>query len=866
VAGLALALAKNGGAQRTLANALLVAAFAAATFASHGVQAQNCEVLFKSADVITTSGEPESMFVPPIAEMNAADIKPGLEMIKGLDLLTRPDLTYRVLGERRELIDFLDADPTKNLAVRAPFTIMNAAQKMLALVYSQGQRKIRLQLTGEEVTEYPFFSAGLPVTNGFRLVGGEKAVVQFVNNMKSQAGGDRSGSSIPLLAGSHGTGKSESLKLLAIAAEKLTSEFETPFAAYTYEWTNLEKIEDLVPLLPSSTDINGKRIYPNLEAPLGDSPFTLLPKEVQDLVVGVGTESAAKLLEGMAPLPFAAADPISHFIRNLVVQHYAKSPEFGRPLNPLEVVQVLNRHIVVKRQIIGQSYGRMPLIDASGNDVDTNGLFMAPNPSIRFTQGPAHPMAWYYNGKILSGHGNAILFDEVFRNPPELLNTLLGAFEGRRLSINGAPTVPFDAVMIAATNTANLKDVGADDKGAAAIDRFKQSPLRWSTFPNEVVALMLEGKKSTLLQQSLELPDAPLTVGDIRNDLVPRVEGNARILTSDYRFRLFFDVGGKRVEVAPHTLLMMGEILAATRLELDPQKAGREMKGKILTSNLLRNPIDRLRLYEGLKSDVQPDEIRELGDVATLLKQGESGISARDGGRWFTDALQAAATDKTGYTLTPGVALKVLRIMLNEGSMKSPSTKERLRWLELAEEVVNKLLMPRISNDIQRALANGDRVVNDAYYNMLDEMFQLHSDPNAKTYQSTRNSQEETIDRERLAAVEAIYLSKNGQPLNISQIAIFHSRQTSAGGAARVPDEALLDAISEYYAEVNSKAAGFSALVDYERTGSGDDAVQSRHSSLVTALHAMGYNDVAIRDALNLKKARDSANQPVPQQ
>lgn len=812
-----------------------------------------------------------SLVIPATAKANLADptmtvradkpeqIKEVLKLFSSLDTLsTKPDTVSRILGERKSLLHFLAEDNAENIAVRSPLTVMNAAQRMLALIYSQGKKQVRLQLTGEEMTDYPFFSGGSDITNGFRVVDAERPISEFVNNLKAQARGDRSGSSIILLTGSHGTGKSETLKLLGIAAEKLTAQEDPKFASYTYAWTDLGNIPELRKFLVPE-EVGGKKIYPNIEAPLGDSPLTLFPSDVQKLIVDRARASAETLIDGMPPAPFLSADPISHFIRNEIIQHYAK--EYGHQLNAREIVDVLVKHTVVKRQILGQKYGRMPLIDASGNDIDVAGLFVAPNPVNRFVMGStSHPMTWYLSGKLLSGHGNAVLFDEFFRNPQELRDMLLGAFESRQLAVNGAPVVPFDAVMIAATNTANLNEVRSKPAGAASADRFKLTPMRWSLAPNRIAELLLAQKSADLYQQNLQVEDAPIVRANI-DELLPRVEGLARVRTSDYRYRLFFGSGSKKVEASPHTIMLMAEIIAATRFETDPSKAEREFKGKIIDSNLLKNPIDRLRLYEGLKPDVTADEIRELSEVSVLLNEGEAGISARDAGRWLTEALEKAATEKAGYTLTPGIVLRTFRSMLNMKSITAPSTKERLRWLDLSREIVKDMLVPRLDGDISRALAKGDRVVEDAYLDILDEMFALYRNNDATTYTSSRNGQEQGIQRDRLVEIEEIYLKKNGRPLNISQISIFHSRQRSAGEVGPVPDEALLEAIVAYYAKLNTQVAGFSALVEFERTGTGGEEVRWAHGSLVDALRRMGYNTVSIRDALMFVNDQRSRNQ-----
>ncbi len=789
------------------------------------------------------------------------DMAKMIRVIVGEENKEASEDSSHIFLEKRALTDFLKADD-ENLVLRAPFTVMNAAQRILDLIYSQGVKKIKLPITGEEVDFYPFFSEGNAITNGKLIVGNEKVIAQVVNNIRAQAQGDRSAVSIPLLEGSHGTGKTELLKLLSIGVENLTAKSDSKFANYTYSWVRLGEIPSLHRFIPSTNE-GGSRVYADLGSPLGDSPVVLFPPEIQKALIKKSTKTVQALVS-MDPTPVLKLDPISFFIRSQIVQHY--SEKRGHPLSANEIVEVLNDHVVVRRQVIGRTYGNMPLIEKQPDDLDIAGLFMTPNPVVRFAsgEGPTHPMAWYFNGKILSGHGNAIQFDELLRNPPALRDMLLGVFESREVSVGGAQTVPFDPVILASTNSANIQEVKQQKNGTgdAILDRLTPMPMRWSALPSQIIQLLILGKQKETYQQPLkEGEEHPVTGGKIY-DLVPRQEGLNRLVTSDYRYRIWFGSGADKVEVAPHTLLMMSEIIAASRMRTNPEKAAQVFQGKIVGSNLLINPIDRLRLYEGTRPDVTRDEIRELTEVTKLLKEGESGISARDAGKWLSNAIAAARGGRAGNTLTPGVALATFREMLTDEAISSPSNKVRLEWLGLADEVVAQMLIPRLDGDISKALANGEQVVKSAYWDILQEMWAISLNPEATTYISETGGQERPIDRERLAAIKEIYKQKNGRTLNEGQIAVFHANQKGLGikEVGRVPDESLLDAIAQYYAKLTERVAGFGALIEFERTGIGNDDVKMAHTSLISALKAMGYNEVAVKDALMLINDQRSRN------
>ena len=338
------------------------------------------------------------------------------------------------------------------------------------------------------------------------------------------------------------------------------------------------------------------------------------------------------------------------------------------------------------------------------------------------------------------------------------------------------------------------------------------------------------------------------------DDLLPRRTSGLVSKTPDYRYKVYFGKGPDRVEIAPHTIMFMAEILGASRMSIDATEAAKIFNGKIVTSNLFRNPIDRLRLWEGQLTSVPHSEIRELEILTRLLHEGEKGISSRDAGRWFSLALAAARTPQYGFTLTPSLAMKTLREMLSEnpkGTIVTKNHKERLGWLSIADEVRDQLLIPRIEADISRSLANGDSTIKSAYYDLIEEMIALNNDEDSTSYLSPSSSQEKVIDRQRLKRVKEIYFQKNGRELSVTQIAIFHSQQKNVN---RDPNQPLLESIAEYYAELNTKVSGLADIADYGQSGVGKEETVTAHNQLMAALARLGYNEVSSRESLNLVK------------
>lgn len=799
-----------------------------------------------------------SLLQQSFGNVSPAEVAKSFGELMDISHLTESDDLNHIMFEKHRLSSLLSKDPTKNLAVRSPLDIMNSAQRILSMIYSKGVKKIRLPITGEEVLYYPFFSEGTELTNGLMINGNEKAIAAFVEGLKAQATKDRAGASIFLAVGAHGTGKSEFLNLMGVAAENLTSTLNPTFSSYTFKFTNLNEITELHRFIPFEIQ-NGHKVLADFEAPYGASPISLLPKSVQQLVLENARPAAEKMLNGMTPMPILETDPWSDFIRNSIIQHYSRTK--GRPLTSAEIVEYLDKHIVVQRQIIGKRFLKMPQIESQPHDVDIQGLFLAPNPIVKFASsvGNNHIMSWFGNGKIMQGYGNAVMFDEFFRNPKELQNLVLGMFQSRTVSVGGSPILNLDAVIYAATNTANFNEIKSQDAFKALADRFTPHYLRWHYLPHLQVRQLLMSKLSKSYQQSLHDDHAPIQKLKLL-EAVPLMEGLQKNQTTDHRYRIWIGDGPDRIEISPYSLMLMSEIIAATRFEKDPAKAEKVFAGKILTSHLFRNPLERLRFYEGEVQNVQDDEIKELEIVTGLLHQGESGISTRDADRWLTEALTVARNSRTDNTLTPGIAIKVFKDMLYTKKIEA-NTKDRLEWLNLADEIIENLLIPRLEADITQATANGDRVVQDAYWDVIDEMIATDRNPTARTYVSSTSHQERSIDRERLEDIQKRYQLRTGRNLNFAQIAIFHMRQSMVDSHLKQPDDDLLKAIAEYYAALHTKLAGISQLADLEKTGRGNDETKSLHQSLVDSMYRMGYNRIAIRDALLLVNDYKSRSQ-----
>ena len=788
--------------------------------------------------------------VGPQTKASFAEVKTPEE---GLSLLSKlaaesVDVDAEIKRERHPLSALL-SDTDQNLAVRAPLTVMDGPQRMLAIVLSEGSQTVTIPTTNQKVTLYPFFSAGSQVTKGQAVIGNEDVIETVVNNLRRQARGDRSATSVLMLLGSGGTGKSKLLETAAEGIDTKTRQLDQKYGVYTYVLEHLELIPSLRPFL-TSTLVDGKQVFEPIEAPLEDSPIVMYPPEVQKLIIDLAAPVASPMIEGIRPRPFTTPDPISRFVRTEIINHYAGLK--GSALTTNEIIEALSKHVTITRTYVSRDLNKMPLIDASGSDVDIGGLFVAPNPVVRFAsgKGPAHVMAWFYNGKVPKGHLNGTQFDELLRYEKDIRDIALGMLQSRRITIGGAPSFPISSWMLAASNTAVYDKLRQDPENEALLDRFQFLNMRWFVDPHQTAQAILLEKIDSLRQVKLNTEEPALPEQGQLRDLFPRRQTLKDYQTPNYRYRLIDGDGDRAVEIAPHTITTMAEIASATRMNTDSDKAAKLFPGKVAGSPMYRDPVLRLEVFEGQSVNINASQLGELHKLSLLTREGESGISQRDTNSWFAEALDEARREGRGHTLTPELAIQVLRRMLISGMIKYPSQSVRMQWEGIILEVANRLLLPRLAGDIAKAQANGDSMAYAAYHEMIAEFDAIEDDPNATKYISLQSGQERPIRRDRIKAVMELYKKRTGTELNISKIALFHGQQARLGGAGPEPDASLFQAIAEYFAKLNSQNASISSIATLIRTGEGNDEVRATFNSLIKGMMKLGYTERSANEAI----------------
>lgn len=760
----------------------------------------------------------------------------------------KSDEDLEVLAVRKSILDLLAKDPAKNLAVQNPFMLMNAAQRVSVLLRLGGTDKVRIPGFPQEITVFNVVSNG---ANNKRIVGQAGSIEVVGNNVDAQAMGDRSAASVPLLVGAHGSGKSEMIQVLREAFALATKTMNSPHALWTFEWIGMKDIPEVVELNPRFDGYNGA-----IKAVLDDSPVLLLPKELQNSVIAKGNAAVLKMTEGRQDaMPYTELNAQDEGIKRALLMHYRT--KLGRELTSEEWVALIARHTRLRRVVWDESSGTLPVIDAQGDDVDTAGIFLAPNPVMRVTHGPAHLFAWEPS-KMLKGHGNVVFLDEVLRNPVELQRLFLRTFQERKVSINGSPDFPLDTVFITATNASSLQKVLADPDNHALVDRFLPIEMPWTTNPNEIQQILLHNYAKSLKQQKLpgiqtgEEELGPVEKAKI-DEIFPRNASPANTGT-DYRYKMILPIGDREVKFAPHALRLMSYIISATRMITDVAKAKEVMPtSKLIVSQIFRDPIARIRFEEGKITDVPNGEIEDLRRLAKLLDEGSEGIASRDAGRWLGQVVAEAQRPENHNTISPDLVFKVFNELLGK-RIKTPDNKTRLYWMQLAQSVSTQLIVPQIDQDVALAMAADQAVIKAAYNDMFDEMSALYRDPRATTYKSRATNEEKTIDRERLAIVSQIFQRSQGRQLDVAQIAMYTAQMSPVGGGAGdVMHEGLLGAITAYYAKLTSRLVSVADMAKFAQTGEGDQEVRSQFDTVIRNLKKLGYDQHSAVAALRFK-------------
>lgn len=699
----------------------------------------------------------------------------------------------------------------KNLAVRYPFIVMNAPQRFLDIVYSAGVEEFP-DPTGQAGTRRVFnlISSGHPWAGGQRINEHYRAIERVMQSLELQASGSKSGRNTVLLVGDPGTGKSLFLKILKNAAHRATL-MDERFYAFTFEWTHLDQIPSIKdsPFVPKAARQEGTEVgYP---AAQGDSPFVLLPEPVQDSILGlVGPEVERRI--GRTPRPRRHLNFKDEFLRDEIIKHYATQK--GSALTNIEIVEALSKHVRITRKILGTTENT-PLINAQGDEVNERALFAAEHILVGNLYGPDHPMAWNLT-RIPRANGSMVLLDEFLKNPEPMQRTFLEAFQSGEISANGVPGLETDIFWIAADNTANLKKLKEKDPRSPLLSRLDRAHLGQSVRPL-TVAKTLAMEIPDLYMRELGKPEAEYVSVNSRSaeenglDLLfpPNQDPRTPIVTPAGRFALTVGSGEQQVHIMPHSLEYLAMVSAISRCNFDPSRVrfGQSFPMVKNQANVFRDPVSRLRALMGM-SEMTRGQLIELAEISEASSEGEFGLMHRDAVSILGEAIFNAKKPENGGVVTPMLIRDVLFTKLRGQEILEGEEEDAAKLALFARLVWDEFTMPEMATDLRLAVTGGDSAtVNKIYSDLVQEIAELHRDPDAEDYYDNHN-QRKTIDRARIEKIAKAYARVNRQRFEIGEIAnwlVQFSAVASAsqqdGRALDRKHEGLLNAIRQYLAD-----------------------------------------------------------------
>lgn len=745
------------------------------------------------------------------------------------------------------LKNFLEVDPEKNLAIQHPFTLANAAEKAYAVIMHVPPRDALDPLYKvSPVKVYPMLSGEHPATEGRMVVGQEDAISAFVGFLYSVARGDRSGKTLGF-PGPAGTGKTELLYVLSNLEKNLGK--EDKYKQFSYRWKNLQNIPYLSPLIKVK---DGQLLTEFFDPDLPRSPFTLLRSDMQERVLrdsksAIRSRHSIIISEGWThPEPKSA-----EIIRRIFEFHFPDIAHGRRTIDDLtedEYLNTLSQYVVIvpKRQM-RPVRPEPDIIRAQTDNPNYQALVVAPNVARAHLFGSQSPLAIDYTGKIIQQDGGLLMFDELFRNPPEFLNLLLEIIQNHVAETDFGTPIKLDVVPIWNSNDESIERSNEDNAIKALINRTDSPAMRSLLAPNQIEAVLpfqigLNRFKMRRLDET-EVKDF------VHSEVYPATDVHGKTFSSQGRYALYYDLDGTDVLIAPYTLNYISWLASATRFVVDQNKfANYAGELNLVRSNagILTNPVDRVRIAIGDKVPERAD-LMELTRVKDLLREGESGITFRDLETWLKVTVDYAAA-RGKKAITPLLVDQVFQHLLDKGRIKVVKDEVRARWQMIRLGVKINLLLPKLDQQV-KAIVSGDGQRAERIYDEVEREFvTVATDANATEVMPEDGSQRIHINRERLDEIRKIYRGKFGKDFEPS----FLLRQLAGarrGQPNRDPD--LLESVRIFLARHEAATADYiSAFDSLYRGDSVDPTIRNRAAEVEPLLSRYGYDLDSFKEAV----------------
>lgn len=761
-----------------------------------------------------------------------------------------------ILNDRPSFSELIDPDPEKNLFARAPLNAMSGAQRMAAMAMSQGVQTKKIGFLTEPVKVYPFFSGGTKVTQGYRVEGNWKATAEVMMYLNAAAEGSRAGRAVPVLFGPGSTGKSEFRTVFEKGAEVLTTS-SPEFTLYSADWVRLNEIPEIVKRWGADIDV--------IPFPRNKSPITVLPPQFQKQALAMAAIKGTEMLGGIAPSVSLVPDSWSRSILRYIIAYYTNS--VNRPLTPEETLQVIAKHVRIRRFVMSAGYKQFPIVNVQGIDSDASQLFSSSNPIVQAIspEGKMDPFAYSHTGQMFQGDGNMTVLEEMTRSHPTFLEKIMDALESREIQSAGGEKEPWDTFVLGISNKESWDSLMSKGGLGALQQRLQKVEVLQPGQPQLIIRGLLYGIKDNVFMKKIGDSTAdwePMDV-DVLYPIPEKLEPGY-VVGPEKRYFMRIGQGARAVDISPHALRFMAQIIAATRYETDKARAYQLVPSRLVHDNLFDDPIQRIRYWDGRLTDIQPEERRTLDEMTNKMGEGHNGIPHRNALRWLTKSVNYALQDeRLGRTLTPSVMLKVFEEegFREDGFIPTADHQQAGHYKRLGRLVLKELLVPQVREDINLAYSSQQGQMSEVYEDVLQELMEDHrTKGSATSFTSSRTNREVRINKERVAFIKDFYKRQHGRDLPMDQVMFFHFNQLKEAKGKLEPSPDITGALSAFMAKKTLEAANASGLAEAIRSGTGSKDTLDLVNSLVKHLENLGYTRVGAMDAFDLEHL---ASQPI---
>lgn len=771
---------------------------------------------------------------------------------------------YAHLSQQWGLADLLNPDPEKNLAARAPTLIMNSDQKIWYAATFKQTRKIRdAAYRIESYTYYPVINEGVEQSDRAQIIGHYETIQRAMNVIRARAKGKKSGKMVGFI-GPAGTGKTELLNLLAKVSARLAMTEEAYFR-YTFEFTGLDAIPELRPMTYGGDEDGATPATKNVT--LNRSPFTLLTPALQQRVLDIAGPKFRARME-MEPLPTRTPSRKTQKVIDAIITHYAKLDRLDK-VTDRDYLRYLSRHVKIVRLTFDVSQPTT-IIRYLGKNPDMNALFFTENMRLEQRYGPDDPRSYSY-GLIPSNDGEGLYIDEFFRQGAEVRDSTLDLAQNGIAQSNGSPAEQLDITLMFATNDASIEDAKQNGGAAAHLDRTVRLPMRHAIEPWHVSKIAIQDigtryfkmaalnpvpkrGEDTDASSSQDASDAaPVLVPYDAQVVFPDMEDGSPV-GPDGRYAIYYQpsAADSPILIAPRTLMMLGLTPVSTRLVTDQKqieavnKASPEFHSYRKFKQYFTDPASRLQVLMG-QVHVNNTLLSELSKARSILKEGQSGIGAREVENWFSEALAWAS--KRNLALTPVILDEVFDRLVNGDGITTTAV-ERPKWKMLHQMVKEKFLLPGLTADVLNVLQGQGRVES-IYDDIKREIIEISKDEDAQNVEGEGN-QKSGIDRKRLQEIYEVYVEISGQQFNPGMLKNFHLSDQNISSGSREPQ--LLEAVRTWLARREIEQTSISEIMNYFEGRPTSEKARMRGQDAEAKLAQYGYDKYSFLQALRFVK------------